>query len=48
MITPRSTATPNHLIAYIKKAGLSFAICYEDQTIKHLVNDGSYPRERSP
>ncbi|MXW79381.1 MAG: hypothetical protein F4Z57_10455 [Gemmatimonadetes bacterium] len=30
----------NHLIAYIKKAGLSFAICYEDQTIKHLVNDG--------
>ena len=29
-----------HLIAYIKKAGLSFAICYEDQTIKHLVNDG--------
>ena len=30
----------NHLIAYIKKAGLSFAICYEDQTVKHLVNDG--------
>ena len=30
----------NHLISYIKKAGLSFAICYEDQTIKHLVNDG--------
>ena len=30
----------NRLIAYIKKAGLSFAICYEDQTIKHLVNDG--------
>ncbi len=30
----------NHLIAYIKKAGLSFAICYEDQSIKHLVNDG--------
>lgn len=30
----------NHLITYIKKAGLSFAICYEDQTIKHLVNDG--------
>ena len=29
----------NHLITYIKKAGLSFAICYEDQTIKHLVND---------
>ena len=30
----------NHLITYIKKAGLSFAICYEDQTVKHLVNDG--------
>ena len=30
----------NHLISYIKKAGLSFAICYEDQTVKHLVNDG--------
>ena len=30
----------NHLITYIKKAGLNFAICYEDQTIKHLVNDG--------
>ena len=28
-----------HLIAYIKKAGLNFAICYEDQSIKHLVND---------
>ena len=30
----------NHLIAYIKKAGLSFAICYEDQSVKHLVNNG--------
>lgn len=30
----------NHLIAYIEKAGLSFAICYEDQSVKHLVNDG--------
>ena len=30
----------NHLITYIKKADLSFAICYEDQTVKHLVNDG--------
>ena len=30
----------NHLITYIKKAGLSFAICYEDQTVKHLVNSG--------
>ena len=30
----------NHLITYIKKAGLSFAICYEDQSVKHLVNDG--------
>lgn len=30
----------NHLVAYIKKAGLSFAICYEDQSVKHLVSDG--------
>ncbi len=30
----------NHLITYIKKAGLRFAICYEDQTIKHMVAGG--------
>ena len=37
----------NHLITYIKKAGLSFAICYEDQTVKHLVNDGIIRESRS-
>ena len=26
-----------HLIKYIKKAELQFAICYEDQTVKHMV-----------
>ena len=26
-----------HLIKYIKKAELLFAICYEDQTVKHMV-----------
>ena len=30
-----------HLIKYIKKAGLQFAICYEDQTVKHMV-EGKY------
>ena len=28
------------LIKYIKKAGLNFAICYEDQTVKHMINGG--------
>ena len=26
------------LIKYIKKAGLNFAICYEDQSVKHMIN----------
>ena len=26
-----------HLIKYIKKAELRFAICYEDQTVKHMI-----------
>ena len=29
-----------HLIQYVKKAGLKFSICYEDQSIKHRVNNG--------
>lgn len=28
------------LIKYIKKAGLNFAICYEDQSVKHMITDG--------
>jgi len=30
----------NKLFDYIKKAGLTFVICYEDQSIKHMVDDG--------
>ena len=26
-----------HMVKLIKKAGLKFAVCYEDQTIKHLI-----------
>ena len=29
----------NKLFTYIEKAGLQFAICYEDQTIKHMVSN---------
>lgn len=29
------------LIPLLKKAGMKFAICYEDQSIKHMVNGGS-------
>lgn len=28
------------LIKHIKKAGLNFAICYEDQSVKHMINGG--------
>lgn len=28
-----------HLLQYVKKAGLKFAICYEDQSIKHKVEN---------
>ncbi|QEG20573.1 glycoside hydrolase family 71/99-like protein [Mariniblastus fucicola] len=27
-----------HLIKHIRKAGMKYAICYEDQTLKHMVN----------
>ncbi len=29
-----------HLIRHLKKAGLKFAICYEDQSVKHMVEAG--------
>jgi len=32
------------LIAQLKKAGLRFAICYEDQSVKHLVESGHLPK----
>jgi hypothetical protein len=35
----------NKLFAAIKKAGLTFVICYEDQSIMHMVNDGFITRE---
>lgn len=28
------------LVEYVKKVGLRFAVCYEDQTVKHMVADG--------
>jgi len=31
------------LFPYIKQAGLQFAICYEDQTIKHMVDNKQLP-----
>ncbi len=30
----------NKLFEQIKKAGLYFVICYEDQSIMHMVNEG--------
>ena len=33
----------NKLFTYIKKAGLRFAICYEDQTVLHMVNNKHLP-----
>ena len=32
-----------HLIKYIKRAGLEFAICYEDQTVRHMVENRFLP-----
>lgn len=32
-------AATNKLFTYVKKAGLRFAICYEDQTVKHMVDN---------
>jgi hypothetical protein len=35
------------LFEYIKKAGLIFAICYEDQTVKHMVEGDHIPRDKA-
>ncbi len=32
-----------HLVKFVKRAGLKFAICYEDQTLKHLVEGKQIP-----
>jgi acetyl esterase/lipase len=34
-----------HVLQYVKKAGLKYAICYEDQSIKHKVNNGRIKKE---
>jgi len=34
------------MIDLIKKRGLKYAICYEDQSIKHLIDFGIVPRDR--
>ncbi|MDC0201040.1 glycoside hydrolase family 71/99-like protein [Verrucomicrobia bacterium] len=34
------------LIKYIKKAGLNFAICYEDQSVKHMINGGKIKKSQ--
>ncbi len=31
------------LIPYLKKANLTFSICYEDQTVKNMLNNGYFP-----
>ncbi len=36
-----------HLIKYIKQAGLKFAICYEDQTVKHMVENKVLKKEEA-
>lgn len=41
-ITHRNT---EHIIKYAKKAKLKFAICYEDQTVKHMVNKKHIEKE---
>ena len=34
------------LVKYLKQAGLQFAICYEDQSIKHMVEGGKIKKAR--
>ncbi len=36
---------PQKLFQAIKKAGLKFVICYEDQTVKHMVENGHIQEE---
>ena len=35
-----------HLVKHLKKAGLQFAICYEDQTVKHIIEEQVLPKQR--
>ena len=34
-----------HLVKYIKRAGLQFAICYEDQTVKHMIENNALKKQ---
>jgi hypothetical protein len=33
------------LVKYLKKAGLRFAICYEDQAVKHMIDEKALPKQ---
>ncbi|TWT62744.1 glycoside hydrolase family 71/99-like protein [Rubinisphaera italica] len=35
-----------HLVKHLNKAGLQFAVCYEDQTIKHMIEEKALPKQR--
>lgn len=37
----------NKLFSYIKAAGLTFVICYEDQTVKHMVDNGYIAQDQA-
>lgn len=43
----RLNESTNRLFEYVKKAGLYFVICYEDQSIMHMVNEGFITREEA-
>lgn len=40
-------ANTQALIPFLKKAGLEFAICYEDQSIGHMVEGGKLAKEKA-
>jgi hypothetical protein len=33
-----------HFVTHLKKAGLKFAVCYEDQAVKHMVDEAFIPQ----
>ncbi|HEY69362.1 MAG TPA: hypothetical protein G4O08_02135 [Anaerolineae bacterium] len=50
--TSRSDYRSSHvrtavLFQYLQQAGLNFVICYEDQTVGHLINDGRLSTENA-
>jgi hypothetical protein len=40
-------ASTHALFDYVQRAGLRFAICYEDQTIKHMVENNHLPADEA-